>query len=106
MVYYDTCGIYFQSCKTLSDRVTAIDNIIGALIASQADAIAGTLNNKEYQLNDGQTIIRQVLRGPQEIAHAIAFWERTQQMYINRMNGRVSRLVDVKTFNSPRGNTR
>lgn len=103
MIYFDTMGLYFQSCQTLQQRIAAIDNIIAALLASQAD---GGLNTKEYQLNDGQTIIRQVYRGPETIAKAITQWERTQQYYINRLNGRVKRLVDVKNFTAPYGNTR
>lgn len=105
MVIFDTCGLYFQSQTTLQGRIAAIDSIIASLISSQADG-AGGLNTTEYQLNDGQTIIRQAYRGPEAIAKAIQFWERTQQMYINRLNGRMSRLMDVKNFTSPYGNQR
>lgn len=105
MVTFDTCGLYFQSKTTLMSRITAIDSIIAALLAAQADAAAG-INTSEYQLNDGQTIIKQVARGPKAIAEAIMSWESIQQMYINRVNGRVRRLVDVKNFTSPYGGTR
>lgn len=102
MVVFDTCGLYFQSRKTLQDRIVAIDNIIAALIVSGETIATGGDAVSEYQLNDGQTIIKEVYRGSANIARALEYWEKIQQKYINRVNGRVIRSIDSKNFRNGR----
>lgn len=100
MVFYDSCGRYIESQTSLQARINAIEAVIDVLILQQANTIAnsGADNIQEYQLNDGQTIIREVYRGSAGIAKAIAAWEAAKQVYINRLNGRVHRAVDGKNF--------
>ena len=98
-VYYDTCGRYLQSCTTLEAKIIALDNVISILEAQLLiPASAGNDNISEYQLNDGQTIIREVYRGTKGITMALESMEILKQKYVNRLNGRVHRLVDGKNF--------
>lgn len=98
MIVYDSCGIYVQSQTTLEAKLTAIDNVIDALILSGA-TMAVNDNIQEYSLNDGQTIIKTIYKGSVGIANAIKYWESIRQMYLNRLHGRMVRLVDGKNFN-------
>lgn len=98
-LYFDNCGLYIESQTTLRAKITAINAIIDAL-ESQA-LVAATNQNEslsEYQLNDGQTIIRQTYRGVAGIAKAINDFEAIKQRYINRLTGRVYRALDSKNF--------
>lgn len=98
-VYYDSCGRYIQSYTTLHDKIVALDNVISILEAQLlTPASAGNDNVSEYQLNDGQTIIREVYRGTKGITQALESMEILKQKYVNRLNGRVHRLVDGKNF--------
>jgi hypothetical protein len=103
MVYYDTCGLYIQSRTTLEAKIAGIDAIIDALELAALAAASGS-NVSEYQLNDGQTIIKELFRGPQGIATAINNFEAIKQRYVNRLNGRVVRAVDGKNFRHNYGN--
>lgn len=105
MVVFDRCGLYVESQTTLAAKIVAIDAIIDALIIQGADSIA-TENITEYQLNDGQTIIKQVYRGTTAIAKANDFWEAIKQRYVNRLNGRVVRSIDSKNFRNNHGSNR
>jgi|SRR6478609_5858472 len=98
-VYYDTAGKYLQSCTTLEAKIIALDNVIAVLEAQLlTPASSGNDNISEYQLNDGQTIIREVYRGTKGITAALESMEMLKQKYVNRLNGRVHRLVDSKNF--------
>lgn len=97
MVYYDSCGVYVQSQTTLAAKIAAIDAIIAAL-ENSALLAAGSEGVSEYQLNDGQTIIKQVYRGTAGISRAITDFETIKQRYINQLQGRMVRLVDSKNF--------
>lgn len=103
MVFFDRCGLYIQSKQSLQDKIAAIDAIIDALIIQSADAILSE-NISEYQLNDGQTIIKQVYRGSANISKAILAYESIKQIYVNRLNGRVVRSIDSKNFRNFHGN--
>lgn len=99
---FDNCGLYVESKCTMLEKIQAIDAIINAL-ESQALTSAATSGLGEYQLNDGQTIIKQVYRGEVAIAMAIDSFERIRQRYINRFNGRTFRGLDSKNFRSKNG---
>lgn len=97
MTYYDSAAIYVQSQATNKARVVAIDAIIDALMTSALTA-ASTGNVEEYMLNDGQTTIRTLYRNVEDVQRAIKSFEQLRVMYVNRVNGRVVRLVDHKNF--------
>lgn len=83
-----------QSAQDRVDKINAIiDTLLDAQIAFQADP-----NKKEYRLDDGQTKVSVQYRDLEAVAAAILVWERTKQIYLNRINGRMVRLVDSKNM--------
>lgn len=102
MVIYDSAQIYIDSATSLREKVTRIDAIIDGLFTAATKA-AGGENISEYSLNDGQTQIRTVYRGIESIKASINSFEALRQMYLNRLNGRVMRLVDSKNFTGCNG---
>lgn len=97
MVVFDSECIYVDSKTTISAKITALDNIIGALMTTALKA-ASTGNLEEYSLDDGQTKIRTMYRSVDQIEKAITSFEKIRQMYINRLDGRMVRLIDGKNF--------
>ena len=59
-----------------------------------------TSNMEEYRLDDGQTKVSVRYKDVAAISASITSLERTKQMYLNRQNGRMSRLIDSR--NMPR----
>lgn len=101
MVYFDSAFKYIDCASTLRDKITRIEAIINALEDTAIKAAAND-NITEYSLNDGQTIIRTVYKGADSVMRSIMAFEQIRQMYINRLNGRVMRLVDGKNFTGRR----
>jgi hypothetical protein len=101
MVYYDSASKYIDCASDLRDKITRIETIISALEDTALKAAAND-NITEYSLNDGQTIIRTVYKGADAVLNSIMAFEKIRQMYINRLNGRVMRLVDSKNFTGRR----
>lgn len=84
--------LFIDSRTNMAEKVVAIDLIIAALL-TLATASAGKDDVAEYSLDDGQTKIRTEFRGMSSILKAIEDFERLRQQYLNRLNGRVMRLV-------------
>lgn len=101
MVYYDSAYKYIDCASTLRDKIAKIEIIISALEDTALKAAAND-NITEYSLNDGQTIIRTVYKGADAVLASIQAFEKIRQMYINRLNGRMIRLVDGKNFTGRR----
>lgn len=97
-VVFDSAAAYVESCKTLKDKIAAIDAIIDALETTALKA-ASTGNITSYSLDDGQTRINTVYRNAAEVEASISAFEKIKQRYINRLNGHRTRLVDSKNFN-------
>ncbi len=104
MVVYDSACIYIEKASTIRDKITRIDAIISALESTALKAAAND-NIKEYSLDDGQTKILTIYKGADQVLASIMSFERIRQMYINRLNGRMVRLVDGKNFASRTRNT-
>jgi hypothetical protein len=100
-VIYENESIYLESCTSLESKIEAIDAIIDALMVAAA-AAAGTEGVKEYWLNDGQIQIKKIYSGTSSIFAAIKDFEKLRQMYINRRNGNVVRLIDSKNLTGGR----
>lgn len=96
-IYYDSASVYISSRTTLRAKITALDSIIDKL-EEMALVAAGTVNIEEYSLDDGQTRIRTKYTSSLQITESILAFERIRQMYINRLNGRMSRLSDGRNF--------
>lgn len=97
MPIYDSAYIYISTSTSLRDRIVKIDQVIDALHETMLKAATND-NISEYSLNDGQTTIRTMYRGIDQIEKSIMGLERIKQMYFNQLNGRVIRLVDSKNF--------
>jgi len=96
-IYFDTEGLYIQSCTTKLAKIAAIEAIQDALLTSALTAASkGAIS--EYQLNDGQTIIKTVYRNASEIEMAYDAFERIKQRLINSINGRIVRLMPSNNF--------
>lgn len=96
-VYFDSCGLYIASCRSINAKLAAIDVIIDTLLVTAADS-AGVADLSEYSLNDGQTIIRTIYKGTQAVMDAIMAFEKLKIYYQSKVTGRMVRLVDSKNF--------
>lgn len=97
MVEYNRASLYLETKSSIREKIIAIDAIIDALLVSAADA-ASNEGITEYWLDDGQTKIKTVYRSSESIFKGITAFQRLRQIYVNRLNGRVSRLVPSKSF--------
>lgn len=97
MPIFSSAFTYLESCTTIQSKIAAIDAIIDALLITMAKA-ATKENFSQYSLNDGQTIINASYRSVKDIELSIEGLDRLKQMYLNRLNGRMVRLVDSKAF--------
>lgn len=98
VVWFDKSKInQGESRSTALDRVNKINTIIDTLIDAQI-SFAADPNKQEYKLDDGQTKISVTYRNLDAVAASIAYWERTKQIYLNRYNGRMNRLMDSSAF--------
>ena len=79
------------------ERIALINEIIDTLLAAQIE-FAADPNKQEYGLDDGQTKIKVMYRNLDAVAASIMQWDKVLQMYLNRVNGRMVRLVDSKNF--------
>ena len=98
-VYYDSAAIYVDSATKICDKIVKIDLILDALLTNAMIA-AGDDNIREYSLNDGQTIIRTEYSGTDSVMKSYQSWEKIKQIYVNRLDGRMVRLVDGKSVNN------
>jgi len=97
MVVYDSASIYIEGATSLCDKITRIDTIIDALMTTALKAAANE-NIEEYWLDDGQSKIKTIYRGTAQIMESIKSFETIKQLYVNRLNGRVVRMVDSKSL--------
>lgn len=97
MITYDSEFKYVNTAATLQERIANIETIIDGLLTA-AEQSVGKEYIEEYSLNDGQTQIRTRYRGTEAITQSIKQWEAIKQIYVNRLNGRVKRLMDSQNF--------
>jgi hypothetical protein len=96
MPYFPSFRLYIEDADDLCDKITRVETAINALIDLLATSALED-DVKEYRLDDGQTTIRVAKRSVAEIERSINGLERVKQIYVNRLNGRVTRLVDHET---------
>lgn len=97
MIIFNSAAIYIDSKTTLKDKIAAMDAVILAL---QSTALRAAANEdiQEYWLDDGQTKIKTYYKSVEAIMRSIKAFETLKEMYVNKLNGRVVRLVDGKNF--------
>jgi hypothetical protein len=89
---YQTVSQYVDCKSTLREKIIAIDNVISAMELKLLESV-DSANYSEYQMDDGQMKIRTMYRSPKEVTNGILELEKLKQRYVNRYNGRVTRLV-------------
>lgn len=95
MILYKSELAYLQSCTTLKAKIAAIDAIIDGIMMAAATS-APNADIQEIWLNDGQSQVKTVYRG--NVDTIIAGWERLRNMYLQRLTGSMTRLMDSKNF--------
>lgn len=96
-VLYSSCKAYIESRTTLRDRIKALDALIDAMLLTSAGS-AGKANLTQFSLNDGQTIVNTTYRSMKDLVEDMKALETLKQMYVNRLMGRGTRMVDSKNF--------
>lgn len=88
---------YVNSADDLKSKIEKIDNAINALLDKLLDT-AGNADLREYQLDDGQTRIRTNYATASDVQAGIFALEKLKQVYVNRLYGRTTKLIDSKNF--------
>lgn len=91
---------YLTSAKTLQERISNLEKLIDAMILSTLNASedGAAPNVSEYQLNDGQMIVKTVYKTYSDLLGGIKKLEQIKQMYMNQLNGRVMSLRDIRSL--------
>lgn len=98
---YESAYEYIDSSTTIQEKITKIDQVINALYDTAIKS-ASNDNISEYWLNDGQTQIKTVYKGTDQVMKSIKDFEMLRDMLVVKYNkrniGSVYRLVDGKNF--------
>lgn len=90
---------YLETKESLLAKVQALDVLIEKTMALTLDTGNGLGGNiSTYELDDGQVRIKTGYRSMKEVSDGIFALEKLQQMYLNRLNGRKTVLVDRKVL--------
>lgn len=97
MVIYDSSYKYIDCATTVREKITRIDAIITAL---EDTALKSAANDdiSEYSLDDGQTKIKTAYKGTDSVLKSIQSFIKLKEYYVNKLNGRVIRLVDGQSL--------
>lgn len=99
IVYYSSIRCYFQSKKTLADKIAAcqqiIDNMNLLILEFSVNGNAGT---GDYELDNGQTKVKGTYRSVEDLTRSINAVETMMWRYINQKEGRMTRLSDQANF--------
>lgn len=98
IIYFNKSAIEKPDTGTTAQaKIVKIDAIINTLLDAQLE-FAADPNKQEYGYEDGQTRVKMVYRDLNAVIAAIEGWERLKGLYINRINGRMIRLADLRAF--------
>lgn len=83
----------YVECKSkIIGKIATYDLLIESMEKAMLEAtVSGHLN--QWELDDGQMKVRSMYRSPAQLNTAIRGLESLRQIYINRHNGRGTRLV-------------
>ena len=79
------------------DRIRKIDLVIDGLLTNALDA-ASTNNIEEFSLNDGQTVIKTIYNGADDVFKSITVAEKLRTFYQNMITGHATRMIDHKSI--------
>lgn len=89
--HFITISQYIESKTTLLAKIAAYDLIITGLENAMLLAVeSGYL--KQIEFDDSMMKVRTEYRSVEDVAKAMLGYEKIRQMYINRLNGRVTVL--------------
>jgi hypothetical protein len=97
MVYYNDAITYLESTDDLSGRLTRMKLLRDALELQIGKGIL-TSNVQEYQLNDGQTIVRTIYRNLAEVERAYDWLDKKIIKLESQLVGRSFKLRDQYTI--------
>lgn len=97
VVYFDSSRLYLESCQGNAAKIAGIEMMIDALMLKAAESI-DQADLKEYSINNGQTILRTTYNSMEDIIKAIQRFEVLKQLYVNRVNSRMTRFMDASNF--------
>jgi hypothetical protein len=86
-----TISQYIESKTTLVAKIAAYDLIISGLETTMLLAVESG-HVKQYEYDDSMMKVRAEYRSVDDIANAMIGYEKIRQMYINRLNGRITVL--------------
>lgn len=98
---YSSPKLYLSDAKTLLDRIERIDRLIDAMLLSTLDVVENddyNPNVAEYQLNDGQMVVKTVYKTNNDIFGSIKQLQKLKQDFVNQLNGRVMSLRDIRSL--------
>lgn len=98
---YTNLKQYVTDSRTLEDRIHRIEQLIDAMILSTLNVVSDDTYNpnvSEYQLNDGQMIVRTSYKTNSDVFASIQQLEKTKQIYVNQLNGRVMTSRDIRSL--------
>lgn len=98
---FESPKIYLSSARTLQERIDRLELLIDAMILSTLNVVSGedyNPNVSEYQLNDGQMVVRTIYKTNNDVFSSIKQLEGIKQMYMNQLNGRVNSLRDIRSL--------
>lgn len=91
MCEYESFTAYINSAEYIKDKLNRVEAVINALYDAATEAAdPERAVFDEYWLDDGQSKIKAMHRSPEDIFKAIHNYEKIKQMYMNRIQGRVS----------------
>ncbi len=88
---------FLKTKKTIKEEIAAYQAIIDAMMEKILEGVE-VANLHEYQLNDGQTIIRVMYRSQTEMMTAIRLMEQRINSLRNQGIGRRNKLRDKDTL--------
>jgi len=99
MFIYKTASEFVGTCKSIKDKIAAIEAIQAALLIVAQQVAENNSDISQYSLNDGKTIISTSYRDASSVMKAYDSWNIIKNKLVNQKMGRMTRLVDKETFN-------
>ena len=91
-IEYMTISQYVECKSKLIGKIATYDILIESMEAAVLEAtVSGHLN--QWELDDGQMKVRSMYRSIGQMTDGLTGLIKIREMYINRLNGRLTRLV-------------